>query len=88
MSTLPPPFAKEFPADSLEKQVYTLVEGLAYYLPVPNDRNRLSYNLFKFLSGEGDSPIISLKNSKVTIEEISVEDLALKIEDGIARFTK
>ena len=88
MSTLPPPFVNEFPPESLEKQVYSLVENLAYYIPVANDRNRLAYNLFKFLTVEGDSPIVSIKNSKINIQGISVEELALKIEDGIHAIKK
>lgn len=83
MSTLPPVPAKEFPADSLEKQIYTLVDKLEAYIPIANDRNRLSYNLFKFVTGEGDSPIVSIKNSKVQLAEISIEELALKIEEGL-----
>jgi hypothetical protein len=83
MSTLPPPFVKEFPADSLEKQVYTLVESLAEYLPTPNDRNRLSYSLFKYMTGEGDEPLISIKSAKVTLKGISEESLAEKIAAGL-----
>jgi len=74
---------KEFPADSLEKQIYTMVENLEVYIPVANDRNRLSYNLFKFMTGEGDVPLVSIKNSKITLSDISVEELALKIEEGL-----
>ncbi len=83
MSSLPPMPYKEFPADSLEKQIYTMVENLEVYIPVANDRNRLSYNLFKFMTGEGDVPLVSIKNSKIALSDISVEELALKIEDGL-----
>ena len=74
---------KEFPADSLEKQIYKLVDSLEVYIPIANDRNRLSYNLFKFMTGEGDVPIVSIKNSKVVISDITVEELALKLEEGL-----
>lgn len=83
MSSLPPMPHKEFPADSLEKQIYTMVDNLEVYIPVANDRNRLSYNLFKFMTGEGDVPLVSIKNSKIVLSDISVEELALKIEDGL-----
>jgi len=83
MSTLSPMPHKEFPADSLEKQIYTMVDNLEVYIPIANDRNRLSYNLYKFMTGEGDSPIVSIKNSKVVLSEISVEELALKLEEGL-----
>lgn len=88
MSTLPPPFVKEFPQDSVEKQVYTLVENFAQYLPIPNDRNRLGYYLFKFVTGEGDDPAISLKSSKVTIQGISLESLAQKLDEGLKQIKR
>jgi hypothetical protein len=81
MSSLPPMPYKEFPADSLEKQIYKLVDSLEVYIPIANDRNRLSYNLYKFMTGEGDVPIV--KNSKIVLSDISVEELALKIEEGL-----
>jgi hypothetical protein len=83
MSSLPPMPYKEFPADSLEKQIYKLVDSLEVYIPIANDRNRLSYNLYKFMTGEGDVPIVSIKNSKIVLSDISVEELALKIEEGL-----
>lgn len=83
MSSLPPMPHKEFPADSLEKQIYTMVDNLEVYIPIANDRNRLAYNLFKFMTGEGDVPLVSIKNSKIVLSDISVEELALKIEDGL-----
>jgi hypothetical protein len=83
MSSLPPMPHKEFPADSLEKQIYTMVDNLEVYIPIANDRNRLSYNLFKFMTGEGDVPLVSIKNSKIVVSDISVEELALKIEEGL-----
>lgn len=88
MSTLPPPFTNEFAPDTLEKQIYNLIDSFAEYIPVPNDRNRLSFSLFKYLTGEGDEPLISIKAAKLTIKGISQEDLAKKIEEGIAAFKK
>lgn len=83
MSTLPPPFVNEFPKDSLEKKVYSLVESLAEYLPVPNDRNRLGYTSYKYMTGEGDPPLVMVKAAKVTLKGISVEDFAKKLEQGL-----
>ena len=61
------------PADenSLEKKVYSLVDRYKEYLPVENDRYRLSYALFKYVTGEGDEPAITVKNNRVTLEGIS-----------------
>jgi len=83
MSTLPPPFVKEFPADSPEKQVYTLINSLAEFLPIDNDRNRLSYSIYKFITGEGDEPLISVKSAKITVKGITEEALAEKISAGL-----
>lgn len=85
MSTLPPPFVNEFPQDSIEKKVYSLIESFAEYLPVPNDRNRLGYNAFKYMTGEGDPPLIMVKGAKLTLKGISVENFAQKLEDGLNR---
>jgi hypothetical protein len=62
MTTLPPPGVKEFPADSLEKKIYSIVESFAEFMPVQNDRYRLGYCLFKYVNGEGDEPKIALKS--------------------------
>lgn len=80
MTTLPPPATNYFPEDSIEKKVYGLVERLAEYIPVPNDRNRLGYNLVKYLQGEGDEPAILVKSTKIKIVGIETGALASKIE--------
>jgi len=83
MTSLPPPQTKNFPDDSLEKKVYKIVEDLSEYLPVMNDRNRLGFSLYKYMKGEGDSPEILVKSSKVKVVGISLEDLAAKISKEI-----
>ncbi len=88
MATLPPPFVKEFPADSLEKQVYSLVESLKEYIPIPNDRYRLSFSLFKYLNGEGDVPAVSVKHAKLTLQGITEEDLAAKLDEALKSIKK
>jgi hypothetical protein len=79
MGTLPPPATKLFPEDSLERKVYNTVDKFREYLPIENDRNRLGYALFKYVTGEGDEPFITLKSAKVKIEGISLLELAKKI---------
>jgi hypothetical protein len=85
MTTLPPPKVKKAPEDSLESKVYTMVETFKEYIPTPNDRNRLSYCLFKYLNGEGDAPKILLKTSKINYEGISKEELAKKLDEGLSK---
>ncbi len=88
MSTLPPPGVNEFPAESIEKQVYGIVESFKEFLPIPNDRNRLGYNLYKYILGEGDEPKILLKSAKVKIVGIKYEDLVIKFEDALRAVKK
>ncbi len=79
MATLSPPAVKETPEDSIEKKVYTIVEGLSQYLPIVNDRNRLGFALYKYVLGEGDNPTVTIKSAKVKIEGITLKELADKI---------
>jgi hypothetical protein len=83
MSTQPPPSTKKFPENSLEAKVYSIAESLKEFLPVPNDRNRLGYNLYLYLTGEGDNPEVVVNNLKLTIQNISKEELVLKIKEGL-----
>ena len=80
MSTLPPPSIEPSPEDSLESKAYEIVEKLSQYIPIPNDRNRLGFNLYKYLKGEGDNPEIVVQNAKLKIEGITSPELADKIK--------
>jgi hypothetical protein len=52
MTTKPPPPVEPSPADSLEKVAYSSVESIP--TEEPNDRNRLGYHIWRWLSsGEG-----------------------------------
>jgi hypothetical protein len=88
MSTLPPPAVKAFPEDSIEKQCYGIAESLKDFLPIPNDRNRLGFNLYRLAIGEGDTPEVIVKNAKLKVEGISFSDLAKKIEEEMAKIKK
>lgn len=88
MTSLTPSPVKQFPENSLEKQIYNLVDSFEGFLPITNDRNRLSYCLFKYMTGEGDKPEILVKNQKMKITGISEKDLAVKIEEGLKNITK
>ncbi len=83
MSTLPPPETERFPESSLEKKVYNIVEKFGEYLPIANDRNRLGFSLFKFVTGEGDDPAKLVHTAKIKIVGISPEELAKKISSEL-----
>jgi len=83
MSTLASPATKEFDASTIEKQVYNLIDSLKEFLPIMNDRNRLGYALYKFMTGEGDEPLVTVKRAKVKIVGLSETELAKKIETGL-----
>jgi hypothetical protein len=88
MSTSAPAPVKQFPESSIEKKVYNLVETFAEFLPIANDRNRLSFCLLKYLNGEGDKPEILVKSQKMKITGISHIDLAEKIKTGLSEIQK
>jgi hypothetical protein len=88
MTTLPPPSTTNFPEDSLEKKVYNIVESLSEYLPILNDRNRLGFSLYKYLKGEGDSPEILVKSTKIKVSGITHAELAEKINYEINKIEK
>jgi len=88
MSTLPPPAVKRFPEDSLEKKVYKVVENFREFIPIANDRNRLGFSLYKYVAGEGDSPAVLLKSTKIKIVGIPPEELSAKISKELEAINK
>jgi hypothetical protein len=88
MTSLKSPGINKFPDDSIEKQVYNIVDDLKDYLPIMNDRNRLGFCLYKYMKGEGDAPEVIIKTNKLTIEGITPEELASKINTGLAKIGK
>ncbi|MFA5805586.1 MAG: hypothetical protein WC879_13190 [Melioribacteraceae bacterium] len=85
MTTLPPPATKVFPESSIEKKCYNLVEMFKENIPIMNDRNRLGYNLYKFMTGEGDSPEILVRSTKIKIEGMTKEELAKRLTEELAK---
>ena len=85
MSTLQPPSTKFFPESSIEKKVYNVVDSLAEYIPVNNDRNRLGFGLYKYFNGEGDAPEILLKSAKIKIQGITLKELTAKLTSEIEK---
>jgi len=85
MTTLPPPATKVFPESSIEKKCYNIVEMFKENIPIMNDRNRLGFNLYKFMTGEGDSPEILVKSTKIKIEGLTKEELAKRLAEELAK---
>ena len=85
MTTLPPPATKNFPENSIEKKCYNIVEMFKGNIPIMNDRNRLGYNLYKFMTGEGDSPEILVKSTKIKIEGITKTELAKRLTEELRK---
>lgn len=88
MTSLPPSPVKKFPENSVEKQVYNLIESYAQYIPITNDRNRMSFCLVKYLLGEGDKPEILVRTQKIRLEGISQAELAKKLNTDLAEIKK
>ena len=72
MSTKPPASVVESPAESLEKLAYTVVAEIP--TPEPNDRNRLGYCLWGWLSERRGTLLQTISaactRSSLTSEEI------------------
>ena len=85
MTTLPPPATKVFPESTIEKKCYNIVEMFKENIPIMNDRNRLGYNLYKFMTGEGDSPEILVKSTKIKIEGMTKEELAKRLTEEMTK---
>ena len=88
MTSLPPPKTNFFKEDSLEKKVYNLVESFKDNIPIINDRNRLGFNIYKYMSGEGDNPEVLVKSTKIELKGISPKDLAQKLNDHLKLIQK
>lgn len=85
MTTLPPPATKVFPESTIEKKCYNIVEMFKENIPIMNDRNRLGYNLYKFMTGEGDSPEILVKSTKIKIVGMTKEELAKRLTEELKK---
>ncbi len=73
---------------SIERQVYSIVDEFKDNIPIPNDRNRLAFCLYKYVNGEGDSPEILVKTTKIKIEGISEKELAVKLKEKVSSVEK
>ena len=85
MSTIPPPAVNPASENSIEKKVYAIVDKYKEHLPVINDRYRLGFTLFKFVTGEGDPPEIVVKSTKIKLERISEAEFAKKLTEELSQ---
>ena len=88
MTTLPAAGVNKAPDNSLEKQIYNLVEKFSDYIQLPNDRYRLSYNLIKFVNGAGDPPEILVNSTKIDFQGITKSELAASINEELGKIVK
>jgi hypothetical protein len=85
MTSLAAPLTKQYPDDSLEKKAYDIAEKCKDYLPIVNDRNRLGFNLYRYLKGEGDTPEVIVRTARFTLSRITKDELAAKLNEEIAK---
>jgi len=90
MTTKPPAEINYFDAENLTKRLYSAIDEFENIIPVPNERNRLSFCLSMYLNNETDSilnAIMQAKPSSSTIDYPELEKLiAKKLEEkGIAK---
>jgi len=84
MSTLASSPVQEFPDSSTEKKAYSIAESFAGYIPLPNDRNRLGFQLYRHLTGNGETIDIAIKTAKLSLQGITEEHLIQKVSDAVA----
>ena len=85
MTTLPPPSIKKFNDNSPEKKAYNLADSFVKYLPIQNDRNRLGFNIYRNLIGEGETPEIIVKSGKYRLNGIDKEDFIKLLTEEISK---
>ncbi len=88
MSTLPPPKVKPANPESIEKQVYSILEKFESNIPVAGDRYRMAYNIYKYVMGEGDAPEILVKSAKIELVDLTQNELAASLNEELQRIIK
>ncbi len=83
MTTLPESPVLKAPEDSVEKQIYSIVDRYKEHIPRMNDRNRLSYALYKYVIGQGDEPAVAVKTNKLILEGITEAELAKSLAEDL-----
>ena len=90
MTTKPPADISYSDPEKLVKRIYTAIDELESIIPVPNDRNRLSFCLNMYFTNETDSilnAIIQAQPRSSTVNYNELEKMVLKKfeEKGIVK---
>jgi hypothetical protein len=90
MTTKPPADVNYFDSEILIKKLYAAIDELKETIPVPNDRNRLSFCLNMYLKNESDSvlnAIIQAQPCSSTVKYTELEKMIVKKfeEKGIVK---
>ena len=90
MTTKSPAEVHLFDAEASIKKLYSAIDELEEFIPVPNDRNRLSFCLNMFMNNESDSilsSVIQAQPRSSTVNYNELEKLILKKfeEKGIVK---
>ncbi|OGU54872.1 MAG: hypothetical protein A2V66_00360, partial [Ignavibacteria bacterium RBG_13_36_8] len=64
------------------------VEKFKENIPIMNDRNRLAFNLYNFVKGNGEPPRISIKTTKIKLVGITESELAKKLDEELQGIKK
>ena len=82
MTTKPPSAVQEFQADSLEKKAYASVSTIQ--TEEPNDRNRLGYHVWRWLTAKQGTLEQAITESGARIH-VSKEEAAKIIREALAK---
>ena len=85
MTTLPASNINKFNENTIERKAYDLAESFSKYLPIANHRNRLGFNIYKTLTGEGDSAEMIIKTGKYKLEGIEKAEFINLLKSELAK---
>lgn len=75
MTTKPPADVHLYNVETAIKKLYSAIDELEEFIPVPNDRNRLSFCLNMFLNNESDSILNSIIQAQPRSSSVSYNEL-------------
>ena len=90
MTTKSPAEIKYFDVEAEIKKLYTAIDELEEIIPVPNDRNRLSFCINMYLNNETDSVFNAIfqaqpRSSKVDYKELEKMVVKKLEEKGLTK---
>lgn len=81
MTTKPPAEINYFDVETSIKKLYSAIDELEEIIPVPNDRNRLSFCLNMYFNNESDSilnSVIQAQPRSSTVDYSELEKIIVK----------